>query len=89
MTTFVFPSMTYILYIAGMLERGEIDVALADLSLTFPRAQVKKKKKYKYYFSHIFSETHFCLREKCFKTMSFLVIKVWNRSIVHIFDIRT
>ena len=43
MTTFAFPSMTYILYIAGMLERGEIDVALADLSLTFPRAQVKKK----------------------------------------------
>ena len=41
MTTFAFPSMTYILYIAGMLERGEIDVALADLSLTFPRAQVK------------------------------------------------
>ena len=36
--------MTYILYIAGMLERGEIDVALADLSLTFPRAQVKFKK---------------------------------------------
>ncbi len=25
---------------AGMLERGEIDVALTDLSLTFPRAQV-------------------------------------------------
>ena len=45
MTTFAFPSITYILYIAGMLERGEIDVALADLSLTFPRAQVKKKKK--------------------------------------------
>ena len=45
MTTFAFPSMTYILYIAGMLERGEIDVALADLSLTYPIAQVKKKKK--------------------------------------------
>ncbi len=24
----------------GMLERGEIDVAVTDLSLTFPRAQV-------------------------------------------------
>ena len=44
MTTFAFPSTTYIMYIAGMLERGEIDVALADLSLTFPRAQVKLKK---------------------------------------------
>jgi hypothetical protein len=26
----------------GMLERGEIDVAVTDLSLTFPRAQVTR-----------------------------------------------
>ena len=32
--------LLFIVTAVGMLERGEIDVALTDLSLTFPRSQV-------------------------------------------------